>query len=218
MKLEANAKKLLDKADEEGKVTFELFTEDPRIKKVVKPVKQKKEPHAIKTEEGAKAAQPASDSKDPKVLVAYLEEQLKSAPDMLVAYLGEQLKQAKEAVAAAEPPSAPAVKKEDSSSSEGSSAMSESDSDSDAPPEETSIKLSVPISVPPPKREAPATKFVKAICQAFNKTGSCRFGKRCRYSHDRNATNQPRPPKTAPKAGSKPARKSLHEVVSTFLE
>lgn len=215
MKLEANAKKLLEKADEDGKVTFEVFTEDPRVKKVAKPVKQKEGPKAIKTEEEDGASQRASDSKDPKILVAYLEEQLKSAPDMLVAYLGEQLKMAKAAVAAADILFAPVKKEEISSSSDGSSAMSESDSDSEAPPEETSIKPQVPINVPPPRREAPATK-TKPVCQNFKKTGHCRFGKKCRFSHDRNAQNQPRTTKPAPNAVSKPARKSLHEVVSAF--
>lgn len=170
LKREANAKKLLDKADKEGKVTFEIFTVDPRNKKVIDPIKQEDRatvevgPDGVKVEaeEGASTAsaapQPTSDSKDPRILVAYLEEQLKSAPEMLVAYLKEQLKLAKDAVAASDIPSATVVKGEDSSSSEGSSVMSESDSDSDAPPEETSIKPQVPVSVPPPKREATTAK------------------------------------------------------------
>lgn len=200
MKLEANAKKQLDKAGKDSKV------------KVVKPTKPKKEPVAAKTEKDGDIFQPASCSKDPKVLVAYLEEQLKSAPDMLVAYLGEQLKQAKEAVAAAEVASDPVEKEEDASSSDSSSAMSESDSDSDAPPEETSIKPTAPISVPPPKREAPNPR-TGTVCRAFQQ-GRCKFGGRCRHLHEKKPQNQPRTPKAAPKAAIKPPRKSLHEVVS----
>jgi hypothetical protein len=243
MKREANAKKLLDKADEEGKVTFEIFTEDPRLKKAAKPIKlqdhenvkeqpvtikAKEEvtsfedkPSAIKVEEEASAeptaSQPASNSKDPKVLVAYLEEQLKSAPEMLVAYLTEQLKLAKEAVAAANVPTTNVVKRGDSSSSEGSSIMSESDSDSDVPPEETSIKPEAPVNVPPPRREAPTTRS-KPVCLRFKKSGFCQFGKKCRYSHERNVQNQPRTSKPAPKPAIKPVRKSLHEVVSACLD
>ncbi|KAE9972259.1 hypothetical protein EG327_009560 [Venturia inaequalis] len=156
MKLEANAKRQLDKAGKDGKV------------KSAKPARPKKEPAAVKSEVDGGASEPASSSKDPKILVAYLEEQLKSAPDMLVAYLGEQLKQAKEAVAAAEASSDAVEKAEDALSSHGSSAMSESDSDSDAPPEESSIKPTAPISVPPPKREAPKPR-TKQICQNFQK-------------------------------------------------
>lgn len=194
MKLEANAKRQLDKASKDGKV------------KGAKPAKSKKEPVAVKSKDDGGASEPASSSKDPKVLVAYLEEQLKSAPDMLVAYLGEQLKQAKDAVAAASAASRePVEQAEDASSSDGSSAMSESDSDSDAPPEETSIRPTAPVSVPPPKREAPKAR-TKQICQNFQK-GRCKYGGRCRNLHERK-------PKAAPKEAPKPPRKSLHEVVS----
>lgn len=211
-----NAKRLLDLADADGKVTFEIFTEDPRIKKekAAKPVdkmKPKTESNAIKTKEDGVTSSASSSSKDPKVLVAYLEEQLKSAPDMLVVYLEEQLKLAKEAVAA-EVVSASVTKEEDGSSSDSSSAMSESDSDSDGPPEETSIKPQVPISVPPPRREGPSAR-PKPICQNYKK-GRCKFGAKCKFSHDRNTPNQPRNPKAAPKTGGKPARKSLLEVAS----
>lgn len=199
LKLEANAKRQLDEPGKEGK------------NRGAKPAKPKKEPVAVKSEEDGGASQPASSSKDPKVLVAYLEEQLKSAPEILVVYLGEQLKQAKEAVAAAEEASDPVKKEGDASSSDSSSAMSESESDSDAPPEETSIKPTAPISVPPPKREAPKAR-TRQICQNFQK-GRCKYGKKCKFLHEKKPQNQPRAPKAAPPM---PPRKTLHEVVSVY--
>ncbi|TID17125.1 CCCH zinc finger protein [Venturia nashicola] len=192
MKIEANAKRQLDKSGKEGKV------------RVIKSSKPKKEPVAVKSEEDGDTSQSTSTSKDPKVLVAYLEEQIKSAPEMLVAYLGEQLKQAKEAVAAAEAASDAVEKEENASSSDGSSAMSESEPDSDAPPEETSIKPTCPISVPPPKREAPKARN-KQICQNFLK-GRCKYGRKCRNLHERHL-------KVAPKDTPKAPRKSLHQVM-----
>lgn len=199
MKLQAKVERQHDKVDKDSKV------------KVIKPLKPKKEAAAVKAEQAGDASQPSSSSKDPKVLIAYLEEQLKSAPDMLVAYLGEQLKQAREAVATADAATQSVKKAEDASSSDGSSAVSESGSDSDAPPEETSIKPTAAINVPPPRREAPNPR-TKSICKNFQR-GRCKFGRRCKHLHEQNPPNHPRTSKTAPKAATKTARKSLHEVV-----
>ncbi|QDS68204.1 hypothetical protein FKW77_010556 [Venturia effusa] len=202
MKLEANARKQLYKAGKDAKA------------KETKSMEAKQEPAVVKAGEDGGVSQPASSSKDPKVLVAYLEEQLKSAPEMLVAYLGEQLKQAKEAVAAAEVVTDSVVKEEDASGLDSSSAMSESDSesDSDAPPEETSIKPTTPISVPPPKREAPNPRTRK-ICQNFSQRGRCKFGGKCKFAHERSPHKQTQTPKAALKAVTKAPRKSLHEVM-----
>jgi len=73
----------------------------------------------------------------------------------------------------------------ESTSSSGSSDLSDSDSnsDSDSAPEESSSKAQGPMRVPPPKRD-PLTTRPSNVCRRLLKTGRCRFGDRCRYSHD----------------------------------
>jgi hypothetical protein len=74
-----------------------------------------------------------------------------------------------------------------SSMSDSSSDVSSdpSDDDSDAAPEEESSKTHEPLKVAPPKRSNPSERKRKApLCANFRKTGNCRFGRRCKYSHE----------------------------------
>ncbi|RAK91305.1 hypothetical protein BO79DRAFT_191342 [Aspergillus costaricaensis CBS 115574] len=65
------------------------------------------------------------------------------------------------------------------SSSGSDSSSDESDSDSDSAPEEATTRREGPERVPPPPRE---TK--KKPCHHFARTGRCRNGDRCRFSHE----------------------------------
>lgn len=88
----------------------------------------------------------------------------------------------------------------DASSGEGSSSDSSSDSDDndDAPEEETS-KSQGPVRVPAPNSE-------RSMCQAFSRTGHCRFGPKCRYRH---AASEQTREKRSETGGSK--RKTLFQ-------
>ncbi|EEP76657.1 predicted protein [Uncinocarpus reesii 1704] len=88
---------------------------------------------------------------------------------------------------------------ETSSSSDSSS----DDSDGDSAPEEMTSKRLRPDRVPPPPRKH------KNPCHQFVKTGRCRRGENCRYSHEipdktRRATKD---------AGSEPKRPSLFQML-----
>jgi Nuclear fragile X mental retardation-interacting protein 1 (NUFIP1)/Zinc finger C-x8-C-x5-C-x3-H type (and similar) len=74
----------------------------------------------------------------------------------------------------------------ESTSSSGTSDLFDSDSDdnSDSAPEESSSKAQGPMRVPPPKRDPLSTTGPSNVCRRLLKTGRCRFGDRCRYSHD----------------------------------
>lgn len=90
-----------------------------------------------------------------------------------------------------------------SSDSDGSS----SGSDDDAPPEVQSSKIQVPSNQ---KDESLPSKTSQRPCTAFWKTGKCRFGARCRYSHERKESSHAT--KEA-QTRSKDGRKGLFQVM-----
>lgn len=96
---------------------------------------------------------------------------------------------------------------EDTSSS--GSSDSEEDVDSDSAPEEASSKLDGPERVPPPKRAMETSQ--SAVCRNLSKTGKCKFGKKCRYSHDVPSRKDT---KAKSKLSSVPARrKGLYQIM-----
>ena len=92
-------------------------------------------------------------------------------------------------------------------SSDSDSSRNETDSDDDAPPEVQSSKTQVPSGF---KNDLPASRIPHRPCTAFTKTGKCRFGARCRYSHERN---EPFRPVTEAQTYSKGGRKGLFQVM-----
>lgn len=74
---------------------------------------------------------------------------------------------------------------EDTSSS-GSSG-SDTDMDSDSAPETSSAKRTGPerILAPPRKTAMGASSDTRQPCQRFLKTGQCRYGRKCKYRHDK---------------------------------
>lgn len=76
---------------------------------------------------------------------------------------------------------------EDTSSSGTSSGGSseESDAASNSAPESRSTKRTAPDRVPPPPRLTPVTNHTSDnVCRSMLKTGQCKHGKKCRYSHE----------------------------------
>ena len=92
-----------------------------------------------------------------------------------------------------------------SDSDETSSAESStsSDSESDSAPEETSSRRVDPDRVPPPPRRP-------KLCRHFIKTGRCRYGKDCQFSHDPSTSRKP--PREKPGTKEKARRKGLWQV------
>ena len=82
----------------------------------------------------------------------------------------------------------------------------DSDSDDDGPPEAQSSKIEVP-SVS--NEGGPGSRAGKRPCVSFSRTGRCRFGSRCHFSHEQAA----RPPAAAGQTKSKNERKSLFQAL-----
>lgn len=74
----------------------------------------------------------------------------------------------------------------DDTSSSGSS-DSDSEINSNSEPEEATTKRSGPERIlAPPRKTAPgATSDTRQPCQKFVRTGQCRYGRKCRYRHDK---------------------------------
>lgn len=71
----------------------------------------------------------------------------------------------------------------ESTSSSGSD-FSEAESDDSIPEEHTSLQTN-PTRILPPKRTASHQPRTPPVCRTFLRTGKCKFGKHCRYSHER---------------------------------
>ena len=91
----------------------------------------------------------------------------------------------------------------------GSDSDSDSDSDGSAPEEVTS-RRQAPERVPAPPREGK-----KTVCRHFARTGRCKMGDRCKFSHEVSE----RAPKAKPKPAEKDKkeRKGLLQAVSCVL-
>jgi hypothetical protein len=89
----------------------------------------------------------------------------------------------------------------DSSESEEESESS-SDSDNDAPPETASTKTQVP-AMP-----VASSQKKSRLCRDFIRTGKCRRGNRCAFSHDRSKL-----PDSLKRPEEKPKRKGLYQVM-----
>ena len=95
----------------------------------------------------------------------------------------------------------------DSSDLTASTSTSGSDSDDDSAPEQTSSKVQVDKDESSPKK----TFSTKKPCQFFVKHGNCKYGTKCRYSHDVN--QPPAQGSKVPKNGPKSERKGLWQVM-----
>lgn len=109
----------------------------------------------------------------------------------------------------------------DASSSISSSDLSSSEDDedtsssgesssSDEAPETSTSKRTAPDRVPPPPRE----KTNKDICRDFLRTGRCRHGKGCRFSHELPKRGQKSKAEKRAKASEPKERKGLYQRVS----
>jgi hypothetical protein len=89
------------------------------------------------------------------------------------------------------------------------SESSDSSSDDDGPPEVQSSKLLVPRAS---NLAEPGSRATKRPCTTFMKTGRCRFGSRCHYSHKR--AERPTIVNHGQQPQQKPARKGLFQVMA----
>jgi hypothetical protein len=97
-------------------------------------------------------------------------------------------------------------------SASSSDISSDSDGDdSDTAPEEASSKAQEPMRVEPPKRTERKPKAPR-VCMKFRSTGSCKWGDKCRYSHEVTLRKNGQRDKIAPIASA--PRVSLFEKVS----
>jgi hypothetical protein len=88
-----------------------------------------------------------------------------------------------------------------------SESSSEPDSDTDSAPEATSSKIEVRQSQHPSRKGS----FTRKPCQHFAKHGTCKFGQRCKYSHEQGLDSS-KPSKTV-SAASAHRRKTLWWVM-----
>ncbi|OCL06857.1 hypothetical protein AOQ84DRAFT_68967 [Glonium stellatum] len=88
------------------------------------------------------------------------------------------------------------VESDDSSSTSTSDSESEPDlsssdiNDSDSAPKAESSKLKKPVRIPPPKAKAQLQRTEASICSAYKKTGKCRYGRHCKFSHSLGQAGQ----------------------------
>lgn len=71
------------------------------------------------------------------------------------------------------------------SESTSSSGSESSEEQSDSAPEELTSIQTKPMRVPPPKRTAFKKPDTPQVCTRFLRVGKCKFGKHCRYLHER---------------------------------
>lgn len=93
----------------------------------------------------------------------------------------------------------------DDTSTSGSSSPSDTESESDSGPEQLSSKNPQPPAKPPTNGPAPADR--RPLCVNYTRTGRCKFGKRCRFRHDKAALAQ------ESGAGTGGRRKGLYQVL-----